>query len=213
MPIRSLPFLAPDVPGCAASYEAEIRDRYGDLAGDFLKLYPSADMGESILAATRDALYGWTAEKLATEQGKQGAPAYLYLFDHAWPAATQVGLRGFHAGEIPYVFGTLDRTPPRWPKVPVNAAERAFSGAMTDYWSSFAATGFPVAVGHADWRRHAEGGFWMRFGDRPKASGNPFPGAYRLHEEVVRRRRKAGDIAWNWNVGIASPPLPKEVSN
>jgi para-nitrobenzyl esterase len=34
------------------------------------------------------------------------------------------------------------------------------------------------------------------------------PGMYELHEEVVCRRRAAGNQPWNWNVGIVSPNLP-----
>jgi hypothetical protein len=30
---------------------------------------------------------------------------------------------------------------------------------------------------------------------------------------VVRRRRAAGDIAWNWNIGLLSPSLPSADSN
>ncbi|HEU5442597.1 MAG TPA: carboxylesterase family protein, partial [Steroidobacteraceae bacterium] len=59
--IRSLRVLAPPVPVSAAQYVKTIRDRYGPLAGEFLRLYPANKMEESILAATRDGLYGWTA--------------------------------------------------------------------------------------------------------------------------------------------------------
>ena len=66
--IRSLRILAPQPPASAAAYEATIRDRYGDLADEFLQLYPSSNMPESVLATTRDALYGWTAERLVRKQ-------------------------------------------------------------------------------------------------------------------------------------------------
>ncbi|PMU89422.1 carboxylesterase, partial [Pseudomonas sp. GP01-A4] len=56
--IRSLTVLAPKAPATAADYEKGIRDRYGDLADAFLRLYPAADYKQSILATTRDALYG-----------------------------------------------------------------------------------------------------------------------------------------------------------
>jgi para-nitrobenzyl esterase len=36
---------------------------------------------------------------------------------------------------------------------------------------------------------------------------------YALHEAVVCRRRAVGDIAWNWNVGILSPPLPPQTAD
>ncbi|MEH6700055.1 MAG: carboxylesterase family protein, partial [Brevundimonas sp.] len=59
--IRTLRRLAPDVPTSAEAYETAIRERYLDLSDDFLALYPSSDLEESILATTRDALYGWTS--------------------------------------------------------------------------------------------------------------------------------------------------------
>ena len=60
-----------------------IRARYGDLADEFLKLYPSTNMQESMLATTRDALYGWTAERLVRKQ--DGArPALLPLLLRSW---------------------------------------------------------------------------------------------------------------------------------
>lgn len=209
--IRSLRFLAPEPPVDAASYEAAIHDRYGELAEDFLRLYPAGDIGESILATARDALYGWTAERLAASQTALGLPAYLYLFDHGYPAADDAGLHAFHACEIPYVFGTLDRTPPRWPKVPPTAAERGFSGAMVDYWASFVRSGTPRAVDQPEWKPYGDGVAFMHFADRPRTDNHLLPDRYALHEEVVRRRRAAGDIAWNWNVGVASPPLPPKV--
>ena len=64
-------------------------------------------MQESIRATTRDALYGWTAERLARKQAALGAPSYLYLFDHGYPAADDAGLHAFHASELPFVFGTI----------------------------------------------------------------------------------------------------------
>jgi para-nitrobenzyl esterase len=68
-----------------------IRARYGDLADDFLKLYPSSDLAESVLLTTRDALYGWTAERLVAKQTAPARRAILYLFDHGYPAADAAG--------------------------------------------------------------------------------------------------------------------------
>jgi para-nitrobenzyl esterase len=48
----------------------------------------------------------------------------------------------------------------------------------------------------------------MHFADAPRASRDLLPGMFALNEEVVRRRRAAGDTPWNWNVGVAAP-LPK----
>ena len=115
------------MPATRPEYEATIRERYGDLADAFLRaLSERRTYKESILATTRDALYGWTAERLVRKQAALGMPAYLYLWDHGYPAADEAGLHAFHASELPYVFGTFDGTPPLWPKNPGHAdRERA----------------------------------------------------------------------------------------
>jgi para-nitrobenzyl esterase len=210
--IRSLRMLAPPVPGSGADYEKTIRERYLDLSDQFLKLYPSSDMQESIWAATRDGLYGWTAERLVAKQTKSGQPSYLYYFDHAVPAADAAGLHAFHASELPYVFGTLDRTPPHWPKAPSTPAEAKLSDAMVDYWSSFIRAGRPQAAGEPAWQPYGTDANYMAFKDAPVAGTHLLPGMYTLHEEVVCRRRANGSFAWNWNIGLVSPPLPSKGS-
>lgn len=207
--IRSLAFLAPPVPATADKYEASIRERYGDLADAFLRLYPSSQLQESIYATTRDALYGWTAERLVRDQEAIGQASYLYLFDHGYPATDAAGLHAFHASELPYVFGNASRTPALWPAIPATAGETRLSEAMLAYWSSFARSGAPVARGEADWPRYGRTAAFMAFADIPQASTRLMPGMYELHEEAVRRRRASGTQPWNWNVGLVSPPLVK----
>ncbi len=207
--IRSLRMLAPPPPANAAAYETAIRARYGDLADAWLKLYPAKDLGETMLATARDALYGWTSERLAVKQTALGQPAYLYLFDHGYPAASELGLHGFHAAEIPFVFGTATDTPPYWPKIPDTVAERRFATAMGDYWVSFARTGKPEAAGQAAWRPYGSDAAFLAFADIPRPGARLMPGMYALHEAAMCRRRAAGNLPWNWNAGIVSPVLAK----
>jgi len=205
--IRSLMVLAPKPSATAADYEKTIRDRYGDLADTFLKLYPAADYKESIIATTRDALYGWTAERLARKQTALGQPAYLYMWDHGYPAMDSAGLHAFHASELPYVFGTIDNVGPLWPKIPATADERALSDAMLDYWASFAKTGKPVATKAPAWPAYGGAMNYMHFAATPQPGKALMPGMYALNETVMCRKAKAG-VGWNWNVGLASPKLP-----
>jgi len=207
--IRSLRVLAAHTPANAATYESQIRTRYGDLADAYLKLYPSTNLEESVIAATRDALYGWTAERVAIDQTQVGQPAYLYLFDHGYPAADNAGLHGFHASEVPFVFGA-DHLPPFWPKPPANAQEAALSDAMMGYWSSFARTGTPEAAGEPAWPLFGKTHAYMAFKDTPQPSDNLMPGMYTLNEAVVCRRRAEGNTPWNWNIGLLSPPMPAQ---
>lgn len=205
--IRSLGVLLPPAPPSAAAYEEVIRARYGSLADAFLAQYPSRTMAESMLAASRDAMYGWTSTRLAIGQTAIGQRGFLYFFDHGYPAADDNGLHAFHAAEIPYVFGTPDKTPPLWPRVPDTLTERRLSDAMLGYWTSFAATGTPVAKGAPAWQPYGGQANYMAFVARPEARRKLLPGMFALHEAAVCRRRAAGDQPWNWNTGVASPVL------
>jgi para-nitrobenzyl esterase len=207
--IRSLPILLPPAPGNAAAYEEAIRKSYGDLADLYLRLYPSSNIRESMLANTRDALYGWTSTRLAIGQTAIGQRGYLYLFDHGYPAADDIGLHAFHAAEIPYVFGTVGNTPPYWPKIPDSVADRRLSAAMMDYWVSFARSGLPSAKDQPAWQPYGKAANYMLFAQTPKADTKLFPGMFALHEAAMCRRRAAGDQPWNWNTGIISPALAK----
>jgi len=206
--IRSLMMLAPKAPATAAEYEAKIRENYGELADAFLKLYPAADYKESILKTTRDSLYGWTAERIARKQAAVGQPAYLYLWDHGYPAMDDAGLHSFHASEIPYTFGAFTGVGPLWPKVPDTAEERGLSDAMINYWTSFAITGVPKAANAPAWPAFGAEHNYMHFTAAPAPEANFMPGMYALNEEVMCRRKATGKLPWHWNVGLMSPPLP-----
>lgn len=206
--IRSLMFLAPPDPKSADDYVAAIRARYGDLADDYLKLYPPTNLHESIIEEPRDGLYSWTAQRIAKKQAAIGQPSYLYFWDHGYPAADNAGLHAFHASELPYVFGTANMTPPPWPKVPDTASEARFAEAVGDYWAGFVKTGVPSAAGQAAWPSYTHDEAYMHLAETPQAGTHLLPGVYKLQEEVVCRRRAQGDQPWTWNFGILSPPLP-----
>ena len=206
--IRSLTVLAPSVPASAAIYESTIRERYGDLADAFLKLYPSTNLQESIFATTRDGLYGWTAERLVRKQTAVGVRAYLYLWDHGYPAADEAKLHAFHASELPYLFDTFDRTPPLWPKIPDTSEEHALADTIGDYWTSFAKSGSPQSRNAPAWQSFAPGNSYIRFAATPITDRNLMPGMYDLNETVMCRRRANGAMPWGWNVGLAAPKTP-----
>ena len=206
--IRSLRFLLPPQPADPAAYEAAIRARYGDLADAMLERYPSDDLDEALLATTRDAMYGWTAERLVRSQTALGQPSYLYYYDHSYPAADEAGLHAFHASELPYVFDTFSGTPPHWPAAPGTPERAALSDAMLSYWLSFARDGVPAAPGQPQWAAYGENRSYMAFDGTPVPGEHLMPGMFELVETVVCRRRAHGGLPWHWNVGIVAPPLP-----
>jgi Carboxylesterase type B len=210
--IRSLRVLAPPVPASTSDYEAVIRDRYQDLADEFLRLYPSTNMQESIFATTRDGLYSWTAERMVKKQALIGQPAYLYIWDHAYPAADSVGLHGFHAEELPYLFGTFERVGPHWPKPPETPEEKSTSETLMDYWISFMRTGKPEAANAPVWPAYDSTAAYLAFQQTPRASTRLMPGMYDHVEKVVCRRHASGDQPWNWNFGLAASKLPAKTA-
>jgi len=210
--VRSLRVLLPKIPATSADYEAQVHDRYRDLADAYLALYPSSHVEDSVLAASRDGLYGWTAERTAAKQTAIGQPAFLYLFEHHYPAEDARNLAAFHGSELPYVFGQIGPNgwvSQNWPKPPNTSDEVALSDAVIGYWTSFARDGVPTAAGAPDWKPFADGGAFMDFQDKPVLGANLMPGMYALHEEVISRRRAAGNQNWFANIGLASPPVPR----
>ena len=203
--IRTLRFLAPPPPASAKEYEATIRARYGDLADEFLRQHPSSNLDESVQTAARDAIYGWTAENLVRKQTELGKPAYFYHFDHGYRATREANLHAFHAAELPFIFGTFDLTPAAWPRPPLTPEHAAFGEAMSQYWVSFIRTGQPKAEGAAQWLPYGKQRNYMAFEQAPRAARHLAPGMFELNEEVVCRRAKAGNVPWNWNVGIRAP--------
>lgn len=210
--IRSLRRLLAPAPATAQAYSEAIEKNYGDLAETFLTLYPPSDIDESMLAATRDAMYGWTAERMVAGQQKLGEPAFLYLFDHGYPAADTAGLHGFHASEIPYVLGNVARITPAWPAIPGTPEERAFANSLAEYWAAFAKSGTPSASDAPAWPAYGAERNIMVFADEIDPQAGGIGPAFELQDRIVCRRLAAGNVSWHWNVGIASPENPGPTS-
>ena len=206
--IRGLRFLLPPAPASVEAYANDVKARYGDLADDYLRIYPPRDLAQTQLAATRDVVFGWAAERLVRKQAAIGQDAFLYYFDHDYPSAAAADLTAFHASEVPFVFGTFKATPPGWPAIPDAPGERQVSNAMLDYWTSFARSGRPAATNGPAWDSFTPSASYMTFGDAPRVSNRFMPGMYELHEQIMCRRREAGTQSWNWRSGSTAPVLP-----
>ena len=155
--IETLMRILPPLPSSGEIYESEIQRIYGELAPEFLRLYPGSDVKDSMMAAVRDVIFGWGGERVARSMADASVPSYFYLYDHVYPAALERGLHAFHAAELPFVFGHVGRGAPLAENLPApkGAQEEALSDAMLAYWTSFARTGAPRAPGQPDWPTYA----------------------------------------------------------
>lgn len=208
--VQTLRRWLPPFPATAADYEAEIRQRYGDLADRFLAVYPVSDYRQSMWETPRDAIFGWSAERLVRSQTATGLPAYLYFFDHGYPAAKARQLRAFHAAELAFVFGHVGPTVPlgpNWPR-PEGPKEKTLSDAMIGYWSGFAKTGVPQAPKTPTWPAFGADRAYLHIAEQPRAATHLKPGMFELNEAVMARRKAAGTQSWGVNVGIIAPVLP-----
>ena len=164
--VRSGVVLAKQKP-TAQSFSDETRKRYGQDAEAILKAYPAtsdAEALESAASLASDLFIGYGTWKWIDTHARTGqAPVFRYSFDRKIPVpdgekvngmpATSKDIGARHAGEIEYVFGTLDSRK----GVPWQPVDRTLSEVMTSYWAAFATTGEPKASGLPEWPRFVPG--------------------------------------------------------
>jgi para-nitrobenzyl esterase len=181
----------------AESFKAEVAKRFGGSADAIQKVYPAATDAEAIEAAAAlasDSFISYSTWKwLEVHRATSGATVYRYLFDRDIPieagrmqngapvTAKDIGAR--HAGEIEYVFGTLDSIK----DTTFEPADTALAAAMMDYWSSFAKTGAPTAAGQPAWPAFAKpGGPVMLLGEKVRVAPEPHRDRYEALDAYVK---------------------------
>ena len=185
--------LAPPI-GSVEQYDTLAAKQYGELAPDFLALYPPTDLAqarEMQMRSSQDrdrvSMFLWAAHRLENHKSS----IYTYFFDRAipWPQHPQFG--AFHTGEIPYLFKNLSVLDRPWEQT-----DRRVSLVASSYLIQFAQEGDPNGVNLPPWapvnseaKTVMEIGeemqampiaadshkieFWMRFFSSPQAERAP----------------------------------------
>lgn len=132
------------------AYQQEAKKRFGDRAGEFLKLYPAATE-EQVKSASEEsardgnvtALYLWAQVRAKTSK----TPVYEYLWNHALPGPDAPRYGAFHSSELPYVLNTLNMS-----DRPFTPQDRDIAEVMSSYWANFVTHGDPNGKGLAHWQ-------------------------------------------------------------
>ena len=115
-----------------------LMDSDGNLTRHILDEYPAsdyADPGDRMEAAMRDWFFACDMARFVHAAAQQGAPARLYRFSYPirWFDSTELGMRDYHASELPFVFHMAYP-----PLHTFNADDDAMSAAFEWYWGAFA---------------------------------------------------------------------------
>ncbi|MFT4211164.1 MAG: carboxylesterase family protein [Microbacterium sp.] len=163
-----------------------VRD-YGELASEFLTLYPASDDAEAAAmsnAAARDHSRVSTHLWSTLWRAHARRPAYTYFWTHAAPGPDAEVRGAFHGSEIWYFLNSLGRTPRPW-----TLADRRIAATVSDYVVRFVKTGDPNGADAPRWEPVGDEPVTMELGD----AFAPLPVAtserYDFHRRVLDARR------------------------
>ncbi|HAJ76088.1 MAG TPA: hypothetical protein DCM64_06490 [Gammaproteobacteria bacterium] len=162
------------------------REIYGDLADEYLQLYPASDLRKSTLDGYRDGGFGWNSLTWVRMTANVDEDAYLYFFSHRPPGPRQDELGAYHAAEIAYAFNNTHTL-----RNPATAEDRQIADIMSDYWVNFARTGNPNGTGLPRWQPYTRANpNYVELNETARPDSDLTPGAWDLFDKVMQQRRE-----------------------
>src|SRR5215475_2447687 len=189
----------------AQQWIERVRERWGDLADAYLKLYPTgsdAEAAKSSETAFSDEM-GWHMRRYAQAQAAIGKRVYLYYFTHEPPVEPGTpNLRATHTAEIPYVFNNLKaaRVYPDTSSPDLTSGsegDRKLADIVSSYWVNFARTGDPNGKGLADWPAYNDkaSGRAMILGDTQQPETSVATPKFDLYDALYAKQLAAARAA------------------
>jgi para-nitrobenzyl esterase len=166
--------------------------KYGELAGDYLRLYPvaaDADAPRAAHEACADEI-NWNMRQWAAAQARLGKKAYAYFFTRIQTVNGQPSPQGAtHTAEISFAWNNPKGQPTQtWNDVDTKLADQ-----MSSYWVNFIAKGDPNGGGLPQWPAYKDlaTSRVMVLGDTPEPEAAPPAAKLAFYQAAYQRLLKA----------------------
>jgi len=172
--------------------------KFGEMAGDYLRLYPAATDDQARRAAHEACAdeITWNMRQWAAAQEKKGKKAYTYFFSHIQTVNGQPSPQGAtHTAEISFAWNNPKGQPTQtWNDVDLKLADQ-----MSSYWVNFISKGDPNGAGLAKWPEFKDlsKSTVMVFGDTPQAEPAAPAAKLSFYAEAFQRLLKGAAGAAN----------------
>lgn len=175
-------------PKTMEEYRRRVETMYGDAIKEFDSLYPAKDeteIAKAYLGALRDVTFTLPMRTWARMTGTGKSGAWLYFFSRVPPNPNSKYLGAYHAAEITYVFGNLNRA-----NSMLESTDFKLSETMSNYWVNFARTGNPNGDGLPQWTRYdREAEWYLDFGETVQLRRHLLKEQLDFHESRQARSR------------------------
>ncbi len=135
-----------------ATFKTNAERKYGEMADQFLKLYPAttdAEAAKMAHEACGDEV-NWNMRQWAAAQAKEGKKAYTYYFSHVQKMNGQPSPQGAtHTSEISFAWNNpKGQATQTWDEADTKLADQ-----MSSYWVNFISSSDPNGKGLPEWPR------------------------------------------------------------
>jgi para-nitrobenzyl esterase len=172
----------------ADGFKAAATRKFGDLADQYLRLYPVSSDGDAQRAAHEACgeEITWNMRQWAAAQAKLGKKAYTYLFTHTPTLNGQPSPQGAtHTAEISYAFNN----PKGQPTQTWNDVDTKLADTMSSYWVNFITKGDPNGGGLPQWPQFKDlsTSTVMVLGDTAQAESAPATAKLSFYQSAFQR--------------------------
>jgi para-nitrobenzyl esterase len=134
----------------AATFKSNAERKFGEMADQYLRLYPAASDADAQRAAHEACAdeITWNMRQWAAAEAAKGKKAYTYFFSHIQTVNGQPSPQGAtHTAEISFAWNNPKGQPTQtWNDVDVRVADQ-----MSSYWVNFISKGDPNGSGLPHW--------------------------------------------------------------